>query len=101
MFSTLDAPAYRDVVVVVHGPDRSETLTIAPSQDELARRAATLPTDARLWTLASAIDARERRYGRPVTIVSLEVAGHDVDPSTLAVSKRPIRRVDYGFGTSR
>ncbi len=101
MFSTLDAPGFRDVRVVVRAPGRSETLTIAPSQEELATRAVTLPTDARLWKLAEAVEARERRYGRPVTFVGLDVVGRDVDAVTLAVTERPIRHVDYGFGTTR
>ena len=98
MFSTLDAPGFRDVRIVVHGPGRSETLAVAPSQDDLAARAATLPTNARLWCLAAAVEARERRYGRLVDVVTIEVVARSVDPQTLAVSDAPLRRADYGFG---
>ena len=97
MFSTLDAPGFRDVRIVVHAPGRSETLTIAPSQDDVAARAATLPTNARLWRLAAAVEARERRYGRPVDVVTIEVVARSVDPQSLAVSDQPLRRADYGF----
>ena len=55
MFSTLDHGAYRGVVVVIEAPDRSETLEMPPSLEELAARAAACPSDWLLRELARAI----------------------------------------------
>src|SRR5262245_49145722 len=73
MFSTLDHGAYRGVVAIVEAPDRSETLEIPPSLEELAARAAACPSSWLLGELARGIVARERRYERPVATVRLSV----------------------------
>ena len=95
MFSTLDHGAYRGVDVVIEAPDRSEAQQIPPSLEELAARAANCPTDWLLRALATAIVARERRYERPVTAVTLTVWRTDFDPSSLTASEMPLRTFVY------
>ena len=73
MFSTLDHGAFRGVSVVVDGPERSETLEIPPSLEVLAARAANCPDEWLLRRLADEVAAREARYGRPVTRVTVDV----------------------------
>jgi hypothetical protein len=91
MFSTLDEGPRRRVRIVVEAPGRSEELEAPPSLRDLAARAATLPTTARLDRLARAVAARERRDHRPVANVRLQVLGVEFDGSTLRASERLIR----------
>jgi hypothetical protein len=95
MFSTLDHGAYRGVDIVVHAPDRSEAMQIAPSLETAASRAAAFPADWLLRALAEAVVARERRYQRPVSQVTLSVWRADFDRATLAASERTVRTFTY------
>jgi len=95
MFSTLDHAAYRDLDVVIDAPARSETLEIPASLEELAARAAAYPGDALLRQLAEGVVARERRYNRPVTRVTLSVWRTEFDPLTLAATEHPLRTFVY------
>ena len=95
MFSTLDHGAYRGVDVVIDAPARSEALEIPASLEELAARAAAYPGDALLRQLAEGVVARERRYNRPVTRVTLSVWGTEFDPITLAATEHPLRTFVY------
>jgi hypothetical protein len=95
MFSTLDHGAYRGVDVLIEAPDRSEAQEIPPSLEALAARAANCPSDWLLRALATAVVARERRYERPVTTVTLTVWRTDFDPSSLAASEMPLRTFVY------
>jgi hypothetical protein len=95
MFSTTDDSGRRTVRVYVSAPGRSEEIVIAPSIEDDARRAAVLPTDARLTLLARRIVEREGRYQRPVEIVRIETWRVDYEPVTLAATSRLIRDFVY------
>jgi len=95
MFSTLDHGAHRRVTVVVDAPDRSEAVAIAPSLEEAEARAANCPTDRLLTALAAGIAARERRYDRPVSSVTLTVWRTEFEPVTLRASDRMLRTFRY------
>jgi hypothetical protein len=95
MFSTLDHGAYRGVDVLVEGADRSEELEIPPSLETAAARAAAFPADWLLRDLAEGVVARERRYRRAVSRVTLTVWRADFDPATLHASERQLRKFTY------
>jgi hypothetical protein len=95
MFATLDHGAHRGIDVVIEAPERSEAQEIPASLEELAARAATCPSDWLLRQLGAAIVARERRYERPVTAVTLTVWRTEFDPATLAASERTLRAFVY------
>ena len=95
MFSTTDDGGRRHVRVFVTAPERSEELAIAPSLEDLARRAAVLPTDAALSRLARGVVARENRYERPVDSVRIETWRIEYAPDTLAATTNRIREFVY------
>ena len=95
MFSTLDHGAYRGVDVVIDGPDRSEGLDIPESLEEIATRAAACPSDRLLRRLAEGVVARERRYERPVTRVTLTAWRMAFDRDTLQPNEQPLRTFVY------
>ena len=95
MFSTTDDAGRRHVRVFVTAPERSEELAIPPSLEDLARRAATLPTDAALSRLARGVVAREDRYERPVDTVRIETWRTEYAPGTLAATTRRMREFVY------
>jgi hypothetical protein len=95
MFSTLDHGAYRGVDIVIEAPDRSEAQNVPPSLEELAARSANCPTDWLLRQLAAGIVARERRYERPVTKVTLTVWRTEFQRDTLAATERTLRTFVY------
>jgi hypothetical protein len=83
------------VDIVVDGPDRSEELQIPVSIEVEVARAAACPVDWRLRALAEAVVARERRYQRPVSRVTLTFWRTDFDRTTLRPSERPVRTFVY------
>ena len=91
MFATLDHGAYRGVDVTVDAPDRSESLEIPPSLETAAARAAACPTDWLLRALAESVAAREQRYQRAVSRVTVTAWRTDFDRATLRASERPLR----------
>jgi hypothetical protein len=95
MFSTTDDAGRRHVRVFVSAPERSEELAVPPSLDDLARRAAVLPSDAALARLARGIAARERRYQRSVDAVRIETWRIDYAPGTLAATSHRMREFVY------
>ena len=95
MFSTLDHGAYRGVDIVVDAPDRSESLEIPLSLESVAARAAACPTDGLLRALAEGVAAREQRYQRAVTRVTVTAWRTDFDRKTLQASERPLRTFVY------
>jgi hypothetical protein len=95
MFSTLDHGAYRGVDIVIDGPDRSESLEIPPSLETAAAQAAACPTDWLLRSLAEGVAARERRYRRAVSRVTVTAWCTDFDRRTLQASERPLRTLTY------
>jgi hypothetical protein len=99
MFSTLDHGAFRGVTVVIDGPERSETLDIPPSLEVLAARAANCPADWLLRRLALGIAARERRYDRPVTRITIHVWRTHFHPVTLHATEHPLRTFVHDVGS--
>ena len=95
MFSTLDHGAYRGVDAVIDGPDRSEAFDMPASLEEIAARAAAWPSDRLLRQLAQGIAARERRYERPVTRITITAWRIDVDRETLRLHERALRTLVY------
>lgn len=95
MFSTTDDAGRRHVRVFVSAPERSEELGIPPSLEDLARRAAVLPTDSALSRLARGVVERERRYHRPVQAVRVETWRIEYAAGTLQATPRRIREFAY------
>jgi hypothetical protein len=95
MFSTLDHGAYRGVNVVVDAPERSEHLEIPPSLEIAAARAAAFPVDWLMRDLAEGVAARERRYERAVSRVTVTAWRAGFDRATLRASERPLRTFVY------
>ncbi len=95
MFSTTDDGGRRYVRVFVSARDRSEELTIAPSLQDAARRAAVLPRDTELSRLARAVVERERRHERAVETVRIETWNIEYAPGTLAARTRLTREFVY------
>ena len=100
MFSTTDDAGRRRVRVFVSASERSEELAIPPSLQDLASRAAVLPTDAALSRLARGVVARETRYHRPVETVRIETWRVEYAPRTLAASHRRMRDFVYRVDTA-
>ena len=73
MFASLDGRPHRYVRIFVEAPDRSEELAVPPSLADLAAAVEILPANAQFERLARAVVARERRRGRPVATVRLDV----------------------------
>ncbi len=90
-FSSLDDVRFRRMRVIVEAPGRSEEVAIAPSLEDLATRAATLPSNRGLDHLARAVAGRERRLGRPVDTVRVEVWREQFHPFTLHSTEHLLR----------
>ena len=95
MFSTLDHGAYRGVDIVVDAPERSEAMDIPPSLEIAAARAAAFPVDWLMRDLAEGVVARERRYERAVSRVTVTAWRADFDRAALRASERPLRTFVY------
>jgi hypothetical protein len=95
MFSTLDHGVYRGVDIVVDAPDRSESLEIPPSLEVAAARAAAFPVDWLMRDLAEGVVARERRYERAVSRVTVTAWRAEFDRASLRGSERPLRTFIY------
>lgn len=91
MFASVDGLPFRWVRVYVSAPERSEELAIPASLVDPANRLATWPHQTAIERFARAVIARERRRGRPVESVRVEVWRADISPS-LDVSETLIRR---------
>jgi hypothetical protein len=95
MFSTTDDGGHRYVRIFVTAPDRSEEISIAPSLEDAARRATSLPGDAQLSRLARQVVERERRYHRPVDAVRIQNWRVEYAPDSLAATPRMTREFFY------
>jgi hypothetical protein len=99
MFSTTDDGGRRSVRVFVSAVDRSEEITVSPSLEDAARRAAMLPQDAELSRLAHRVVERERRHRRPVDTVRIETWRIEYAHDTLAATTRLTREYVYRVPT--
>jgi hypothetical protein len=95
MFSTLDGRPFRHARMFVSAPERSEELAVPPSLEELVARTEMLPGDAQLERLSRAVVARERRHGRPVQDVRIEVWRVEFAKGSLMPRDRLLRRHDF------
>jgi len=95
MFSTTDDGGRRYVRVFVSAVERSEEISISPSLEDAARRAAVLPRDAELSRLARLVVDRERRHGRSVEAVRIETWRVEYARDTLAATTRLAREFVY------
>jgi hypothetical protein len=95
MFSTTDDAGRRRVRVFVSASERSEEMAIPPSLEDLARRAAVLPSDELLSRLARGVVAREDRYHRAVDTVRIETWRIDYAPGTLSATTSLLREYVY------
>jgi hypothetical protein len=93
MFSTTDRAEGRYVRVYVRAPGRHEELRLAPGLRDPATRAAVLPTTWRLERFARDVGEDERRAGRPVSTVRVEVWRTEFDRDTLTGRARRLRDV--------
>lgn len=87
MFASVDGTPFRWVRLYVYAAERSEEIALAASLEASANRVAAWPHRQALERLARAVVARERRHGRPVERVRIEVWRADVSP-TLDVAGR-------------
>jgi hypothetical protein len=92
MFSTLDGRPFRYARMFVSAAERSEELAVPPSLEELVAQAEMLPGDAQFDRLSRAIVARERRHGRPVEQVRIEVWRVEFAQGSLMPRERLLRR---------
>ena len=91
MFATTDGTAFRHVRIFVEAKERSVELEIAPSQEMAAAGAQLFPSDRLLTRLAQTVVSRERRYGRPVETVRIEVWRTEFSPGSLDATNRLLR----------
>jgi hypothetical protein len=97
MFASNDGLQFRQVRVFVAAPSRSEEILVPPSLVRAAASAATFPRPQALETLARSIADRERRYGRDVETVRVEVSRTVFSP-TLEVTRAPVRALTVHVG---
>jgi hypothetical protein len=97
MFASNDGLQFRQVRIFVAAPSRSEEILVPPSLVRAAASAATFPRPQALETLARSIADRERRYGRSVETVRVEVSRTVFSP-TLEVTRAPVRTLTVHVG---
>ena len=81
MFASVDGLPFRWLRINLTAPERSEELAVPPSLEDDARLVLTWPHEQALDRLARAVVARERRHGRPVDEVRIQVWRADVSPT--------------------
>lgn len=81
MFSTLDSPAERALLIVVGDAFVQREMTIPPGLEDASYRAIALPTNARLERLANQVAARYRTQGEEFQWVEVQVWRHSVAPA--------------------
>jgi hypothetical protein len=98
MFATLDGRPFRYARMFVSAPERSEELAVPPSLEEQVARTEMLPGEAQLERLSRAVVARERRHGRPVQDVRIEVWRVEFAKGSLRPRDRLLRRHEFRAG---
>ena len=92
MFASVDGLPFRWVRLYATAPERSEELAVPASLEDQVHRVVTWPHPAAVQGLARAVIARERRYGRPIGTVRIEIWRADISRS-LDVSETLIRQM--------
>jgi hypothetical protein len=98
MFAALDGSQHRWIRVIVMAPERSEELAVPASLDELAARIQLYPAERWLNELARSMARRERRNGRTVEQVRVELWRTDYQPYSLAANQRLLVSRTFSFG---
>jgi hypothetical protein len=98
MFASNDGLPFRAVRVFVSAPMRSEELLLPPSLLDAAARAATFPRTRTLESFARSVAARERRQGREVATVRVEVWRASFSP-TLEATRDLLRTLTVDVGS--
>src|SRR5262245_55275205 len=91
MFATTDGTAFRYVRLFVGAPERSEEVTVPESLEDAALRAQLFPSDRFLLRLGEAAALRERRQGRAVSSVRVEVWKIEFSNPPLRSTERKLR----------
>ena len=95
MFASLDSRPFRYVRIYVSAPERSEELLVAPSLERAAAAAELMPVTGHLDSLARAVVDRERRHGRDVDRVRVEVWVTRFAPQSLAPETVRLREHEH------
>lgn len=90
MFATLDGSAARRVRIVVEAEGFSEDVEIAGSQEILAARASLFPSNSKMQALAEAVATREKRYGRAVDSITIEILRSEFN-DLVEATERPLQ----------
>jgi len=88
MFATIDGASNRRTQVLVTGPERSQELDVPPSLADSAAACEAFPTERCLAALARRLADRERRHGRPVSSLRVQVWRTEFAPVTLEPRRR-------------
>ncbi len=91
MFATTDGTAFRYVRLFVDAPERSEEVSVPDSLEDAALRAQLFPSDHFLLRLGEAAALRERRQGRFVSSVRVEVWRIEFSNPPLRSTERKLR----------
>lgn len=91
MFATTDGAAFRHVRLFVDAPGRSEETNVTTSLEMAAVRALLFPSTRFLTRLGEAVGARERREGRDVATVRVEVWRVEFSDRPLRANERRLR----------
>jgi hypothetical protein len=97
MFASNDGLPFRALRVFVSAPMRSEEVQLPPSLLDAAARAATFPRTGTLEAFARSVAARERRHGREVATVRVEVWRASFSP-TLEATRHLLRALTVDVG---
>lgn len=95
MFASTDGTASRRVRIFVEADDRAEEIEVPASLEADGTRMALFPSQGRLRGFAEAVAARERRKGRPVTSVRVEVWSTRFDDEPLRAIEAPLRSLRH------
>lgn len=95
MFASVDGAPFRWARLYVFAAERSEEIAIPASLEDQVHRVVTWPHQRAIEGLARAVVARERRLGRPVESVRVEIWRADVTPA-LDVSQTLVRQATFG-----
>jgi hypothetical protein len=96
MFASVDGLPFRWLRIYLTAPERSEELAVPQSLGDDARRVLTWPREQALDRLARAVVARERRQGRPIDQVRIQVWRADVSPTLEVVESLMCERTVAG-----
>jgi hypothetical protein len=98
MFSTTDAAGSRHLHALAIRPGIQRELNIPPDLDELALRAAALPSESRLGALGRELAKLPTPDKGPLEAIEIEVWATRFDPISLEPSGLLLRSFEVRFG---